>query len=359
MQGRKTPAKRRSSPAPKRKSSSPRRRSRSPAPLERSDSKTSFQWREELESLVTVFASRREVHEVLKNVACIMMALAAIPILTHFAGGDVHNCQDPGLLRGAFVLVLSIRLCALSTLLLAIRFYASCSQKWALGFLIAASLAPDILNQHVAVVLLVAGFTLRLALSSAIQLCASQSHKDWVPVLFIYAASIAPEFLSPHVAVLLLVSGLALYLAVIFFQPEVLVRVPAGTKHYGHTNRMMAGCNLHFPGVLVAHEVQSNRPTHQRVVRERQKNLEGVIDFFHISCLVSICTVMLQLSLLPSTHLLTLAFAAHTLHNTAVCCEHERAQKRFRSMNRPGSKPTCLVMLTLMGTPVSRKTGAS
>lgn len=34
---------------------------------------------------------------------------------------------------------------------------------------------------------------------------------------------------------------------------------------------------------------------------------------------------MLQLSLLPSTHLLTLAFAAHTLHNTAVCCEHERA----------------------------------
>jgi hypothetical protein len=66
------------------------------------------------------------------------MALAAIPILTHFAGGDVHNCQDPGLLRGAFVLVLSIRLCALSTLLLAIRFYACCSQKWALGFLIAA-----------------------------------------------------------------------------------------------------------------------------------------------------------------------------------------------------------------------------
>ena len=85
-----------------------------------------------------------------------------------------------------------------------------------------------------------AGFTLRLALSSAIQLCASQSHKDWAPVLFIYAASIAPEFLSPHVAVLLLVSGLALYLAVIFFQPEVLVRVPAGTKHYGHTSRFMA-----------------------------------------------------------------------------------------------------------------------
>lgn len=51
---------------------------------------------------MTVFASRREVHEVLKNVACIMMALAAIPILTHFAGGDVHNCQDPGLLRRKF-----------------------------------------------------------------------------------------------------------------------------------------------------------------------------------------------------------------------------------------------------------------
>ena len=115
---------------------------------------------------MTVFASRREVHEVLKNVACIMMALAAIPILTHFAGGNVHNRQDPDLLRGAFVLVLSIRLCALSTLLLAIRFYASCSQKWALGFFIAASLAQDILNQHVAVVLLMAGFTLRLALPS-------------------------------------------------------------------------------------------------------------------------------------------------------------------------------------------------
>jgi len=55
----------------------------------------------------------------------------------------------------------------------------------------------------------VAGFTLRLALSSAIQLCASQSHKNWAPVLFIYTASIAPEFLSPHVAVLLLVAGLA------------------------------------------------------------------------------------------------------------------------------------------------------
>ena len=170
MQGRKSPAKRTSSPATKRKSCSPRRRSRSPASLEQSDSKISFQWREELESLVTVFASRREVHEVLKNVACIMMALAAIPILTHFAGGDVHNCQDSDLLRGAFVQVLSIRLCALSTLLLAIRFYARCSQKWALGFLIAASLAPDILNQHNAVFLLVAGFTLRLALSSAIQL---------------------------------------------------------------------------------------------------------------------------------------------------------------------------------------------
>ena len=214
---------------------------------------------------MTVFASRREVHEVLKNVACIMMALAAIPILMHFAGGDVHNRQDPDLLRGAFVLVLSIRLCALSTLLLAIRFYASCSQKWALGFFIAASLAPDILNQHVAVVLLVAGFTLRLALSSAIQLCASQSHKDWVPVLFIYAASIAPEFLSPHVAVLLLVSGLALYLAVIFFQPEVLVRVPAETKHYGHTNRMMAGYNLHFPGVLAARTGMRSRVTGQHI----------------------------------------------------------------------------------------------
>ena len=93
---------------------------------------------------MSAFASRREVHEVLKNVACIMMALAAIPILTHFAGGDVHNCQDPDLLRGAFVLVLSIRLCALSTLLLAIRFYASCSQTgWALVFSIAASLDPD------------------------------------------------------------------------------------------------------------------------------------------------------------------------------------------------------------------------
>ena len=269
--GRKSPAKRRSSPAPKRKSSSPRRRSRSPAPLEQSDSssKTSFQWREELESLVTVFASRREVHEVLKNVACIMMALAAIPILsrflTHFAGGNVHNCQDPDLLRGAFVLVLSIRLCALSTLLLAIRFYASCSQKWALGFFIAASLAPDILNQHVAVVLLVAGFTLRLALSSAIQLCASQSHKDWAPVLFIYAASIDPEFLSPHVAVLFLVSRLALYLAVIFFQPEVLVRVPAGTKHYGHNSRLTAGCNLHFPGVLVASTGMRSRVTGQHI----------------------------------------------------------------------------------------------
>ena len=142
--GRKSPAKRRSSPAPKRKRSSPRRRSRSPASLEQSDSssKTSFQWREELESLVTVFASRREVHEVLKNVACIMMALAAIPILTHFAGGDVHNCQDSDLLRGAFVQVLSIRLCALSTLLLAIQFYASCSQTGrALVFFIAASLS--------------------------------------------------------------------------------------------------------------------------------------------------------------------------------------------------------------------------
>jgi len=113
--------------------------------------------------------------------------------------------------------------------------------------------------------LLVAGFTLRLALSSAIQLCASQSHKDWAPVLFIYAASIAPEFLSPHVAVLLLVSGLALYLAVIFFQPEVLVRVPAGTKHYGHTNRMMAGYNLHFPGVLVARTGMRSRVTGQHI----------------------------------------------------------------------------------------------
>jgi len=173
-----------------------------------------------------------------------MMAVAAIPVLTQFAGGNVHNCQDPNLSRAAFVLVLSIRL---STLLLAIRFYASCSQTgWALVFFIAASLAPDILNQHAAVFLLVAGFTLRLALSFAIQLCASQSHKDWAPVLFIYAASIAPEFLSPHVAVLLLVAGLALYLAVVYFQPEVLVCVPAGTKHYGHNSRLTVGCNLHY-----------------------------------------------------------------------------------------------------------------
>ena len=57
--GRKSPAKQRSSPAPKRKSCLPRRRSRSPAPLEQSDSKTSFQWREELESLVTEFAGPR------------------------------------------------------------------------------------------------------------------------------------------------------------------------------------------------------------------------------------------------------------------------------------------------------------
>ena len=47
---------------------------------------------------MTAFASRREVHEVLKNVSCIMMALAAIPILTHFAVGNVHICQDPNLL---------------------------------------------------------------------------------------------------------------------------------------------------------------------------------------------------------------------------------------------------------------------
>ena len=119
-------------------------RSPSPAPLEQSDSKTSFQWRKELESLVTAFAFRREVHEVLKNVSCIMMALAAIPILTHFAVGNIHNCQDPNLLRCAFVLVLSIRLCALLTLLLVIQFYASCSQTgWALVFFIAASLDPD------------------------------------------------------------------------------------------------------------------------------------------------------------------------------------------------------------------------
>ena len=213
---------------------------------------------------MTVFASRREVHEVLKNVACIMMAVAAIPVLTQFAGGNVHNCQDPNLSRGAFVLVLSI--IRLSTLLLAIRFYASCSQTgWALVFFIAASLAPDILNQHAAVFLLVAGFTLRLALSFAIQLCASQSHKDWAPVLFIYAASIAPEFLSPHVAVLLLVAGLALYLAVVYFQPEVLVCVPAGTKRYGHNSRLTAGCNLHFPGVLVASTGMRSRVTGEHI----------------------------------------------------------------------------------------------
>jgi len=45
-----------------------RRRSRSPESLEQTDSQTRFQWREELESLVTAsvfkFASRREVHEV-------------------------------------------------------------------------------------------------------------------------------------------------------------------------------------------------------------------------------------------------------------------------------------------------------
>jgi len=71
-----------------------------------------------------------------------MMALAAILILTHFAGFNIRNCQDPNLLRCAIVLFLSIRLCALSTLLLAIQFYASCSQTGrALVFFIAASLS--------------------------------------------------------------------------------------------------------------------------------------------------------------------------------------------------------------------------
>jgi len=78
----------RAAKSPKRQPWTPR--SPSPAPRQRERTGESLRkklvrWGGELESLVTVFPSRREVHEVVKHVSYVMMAMAATILLPKFA----------------------------------------------------------------------------------------------------------------------------------------------------------------------------------------------------------------------------------------------------------------------------------
>ena len=188
----------RAAKSPKRQPWTPR--SPSPAPRQRERTGESLRkklvrWGEELESLVTVFPSRREVHEVVKHVSYVMMAMAATVLLPKIVE-HIRVFQDSYFCRG--------------------------------------------------------GFLLPVVLASMIWLCASESNKSWASAAFICFSSIAPAILSPHAAGFLWVAGFALNFAIIVVQPEVLVLCPAGTKHYSHVHYTSKGIDVNFASILIA-----------------------------------------------------------------------------------------------------------
>ena len=96
----------RAAKSPKRQPWTPR--SPSPAPRQRERTGESLRkklvrWGEELESLVTVFPSRREVHEVVKHVSYVMMAMAATVLLPKIVE-HIRVFQDSYFCRGGFLL---------------------------------------------------------------------------------------------------------------------------------------------------------------------------------------------------------------------------------------------------------------
>lgn len=193
--------------SPKRQTWTPRFPSRAAQQTdcnEKSIRKKLIRWGEELESLVTVFPSRREVHEIFKHLAYIMMALAAKRLLPIFAG-YINIFQD------------------------------SCSCR-----------GPLLLS---------------VVLASIIWVCASESNKSWASAAFMLSSSIAPAVLSPHAAGFLLAAGFALNCAIIAFQPEVLVRCPAGTKHYNHNHYITKGADVHFAGIIIARTGMRSKTT--------------------------------------------------------------------------------------------------
>ena len=194
----------RAAKSPKRQPWTPR--SPSPAPRQRERTGESLRkklvrWGEELESLVTVFPSRREVHEVVKHVSYVMMAMAATVLLPKIVE-HIRVFQDSYFCRG--------------------------------------------------------GFLLPVVLASMIWLCASESNKSWASAAFICCSLIAPAILSPHAAGFLWVAGFALNFAIIVVQPEVLVLCPAGTKHYSHVHYTSKGIDVNFASILIARTGMGN-----------------------------------------------------------------------------------------------------